>query len=124
MMMDDERRFDVTEPFWMDGLRWRIIVGKKRQKGTGELGHDRCLQWYSPELDRWIPISMRTVGYMTDFLFENEGYLYPGKKYAGGGKFKKFLWDSIQDGWESAWERLRDEQRKSRLFDDDEGQAA
>jgi len=116
------RRFSAGQTFTFDGIKFRVVEGVKRQKFTGKTG-DLRVDWWSEELRRWVPIRMQTVGFLVDFFFENEDFLYPPHLgFKGGEKVMKYLRHAVRHGFEKAEAGLRAEREmkdQPGLFDGD-----
>ena len=90
------RRFSVGDTFFEDGMWFRVSKGRK---GPDDLRMD----WFTPE--GWRPFTFRPLFLATDFLTENEEYLYPWP--AAGGRYLLTQLSLVQrSGWLAACERL------------------
>lgn len=93
----------VTGSTVMSGLPLRVRDGKK---APGDL----VLEWLTP--DGWVAIDFHTIGFLVDFLYENEHHLYPPRDgYMGGEKLIEHMNRSIQRGWKAGADYLNGEKR-------------
>jgi len=107
------RRFEAGEFHECDGIGFRIVKGVKSPE-------DLRLDWWTGS--EWRAISSKTVGFMAEFIYENEHVLYP-PPLQGGEKFVAYLKHSIQHGTGKAQAGL-DVERRNKQRRLNEGEAS
>lgn len=102
-----ERRWRPDgEPFWCDGIQYRVVPGRK---GPDDMRLEKHLN------GEWQPVRMEAGFMLADFFFENEHVLYPrAKGYRGGFEYLKAIQFAAQNGWESTQRQLREQQSRIR----------
>ncbi len=107
------RRFAAGDVFDQQGIRLRVVAGRKPAAGDGI---DLRLDVLTPT--GWVAVPLSVVGLMADFMYENEGVLYPKPQFKGGEKVWEYLRHSVKHGWSKAEAGLRLEKRykESTLF--------
>lgn len=102
-----DRRWQAGDDFWCDGIRYRVIEGRK---GPDDLRLERRVD------GEWRPVKMESGFMLADFFFENEQVLYPrAKGHRGGFEYLRALQDATRHGWETTQRRLSAQQQQSRL---------
>lgn len=116
------RRWRPNTEHTVNGLRFRVVVGQK-QNYFHETVDDYVLEVLTSA--GWRKVHMHLVGFITDFLTENEDILFPRyrdgfrTRLDGGYKLIKYLTKAWQHGWQMAEEELQRERSQKSLFDED-----
>lgn len=103
----------VGQTFDLDGIRFRVVQGKKA-------ADDLKIEWWTPM--GWVPLRFLTVGVIADFLMFNEDTLYPpAKGFQGGKKLLAYLAQAYRSDIDRAEAGLQAEKaaKTARLFDPD-----
>jgi hypothetical protein len=105
-----KRRFRAGDAFRENGLRLRVIPGRKTE-------HDLRLDWWTGL--EWNAATMAVGGLFADFYCENEDVLredgYFARNAVGGQKYLDFVAEAARDGWRTAADRLKGERDTRRL---------
>jgi hypothetical protein len=97
-LVDEYVRFVSGDAFRLSELEFRVVQGRKAPD-------DLVLQWLTPT--GWFPIRFDVLGLLVDFLYDNEGRLYPRWcGYRGGEKVVDYVRRAVDDGWRDAWRHL------------------
>lgn len=99
------RRWQVGEPFEVDGLRWRVVKGKKSPD-------DLRLEHLTP--NGWRPTAMAMLFMLADFWYENEDLLYPKPRYQGADYLLREVTRAAKQGWQVAQAKLQKEKEQKR----------
>jgi hypothetical protein len=101
------RRWKPGDEIEVDGVRFRVVAGKKTPNGG--MGQDLRLDWWTG--GRWQAVGMGVGFLLADFFFENEEVLYPqALGHLGGKKYLRFVKHAAERGWRYAVVELRAEQ--------------
>lgn len=103
------RRWEPRE-FELDGLRWRVVKGKKTSLVPGE--DDLRLEHMTPQ--GWRPTAMALVFMLTDFWYENEDVLYPKPRFQGADYLLRAIKRAALNGFQSEVDRLEGEKVRKR----------
>lgn len=103
------RRWEPRE-FELDGLRWRVVLGRKESRVPGEV--DLRLEHMTP--NGWRPTAMALLFMLADFWYENEDILYPRPRWQGADYLLRAVRRATQNGYESEITRLEDEKAAKR----------
>lgn len=101
-----ERRWQAGDNFWCDGIRYRVVEGRKK---PGDLRLERRID------GEWQPVRMESGFMLADFFFENEHVVFPrADGYRGGYEYLKELHNAARHGWEATQRKLRGQQQRLR----------
>lgn len=87
-MHKHERRFAHGQEYTTsDGLRFRIVRGRKTPRTPNNYADPVDLRIDVWANERWQPVHMETAFLLVNFFYENEDVLYPKPRLQGGDYF-------------------------------------
>lgn len=96
------RRFQPEQEFAIDWCRFRVEHGKK---GPDDL----VILWWDPYGECWSPVLCDVLFLLTDFICENEDFLYREERQKGGEYLMLALKRARTEGWRKASLVLREQ---------------
>ena len=104
------RRWAPGAEFELDGLRWRVVRGRKQSRVPGEI--DLRLEHLTPQ--GWRPTAMALLFMLADFWYENEDLLYPRPRFQGADYLLRAVGRAAKNGYQSEVDRLEAEKARKR----------